>query len=423
MFSWAIFIYYMKSITISMLWSNFWTFFSPVQWVIIVLMIFLWIYVWIGDVKERRIKNYTVIFIWILWVLWNLSIPHFYTTLSVKHFGEILFIIVIGYLLFLAKKIGAWDIKLTIVLALFFLIWKSSFIMIGNIASITLICITLHIIILFLFMDSGGFAVVRKSIYHWRMKFFHELRSILHGNFQSMKKLQYQWIDIVFSVGIILIVWVLQFFLERIWIAMFPFLIILSTGVGKISFLLLAFYVLKKVQQKNLDIFFIFLFFFAIASIGWANQNNALDEMLSLIKNEFMLITKILILFFIIRTIFSPFIRFTQLKKIATSELKIWDNLDLHTIRKNWDKRNIWSRKEYDKLIHFLTEEKTSLLSEKQTFIKITRKKKRKIYEYKNYFIEVYIQKTLPYGIYILLWFFFTFFSDINISKNIISWI
>ena len=206
------------------------TSFSLVQsGIIFTISILLW-YVWEKDWKERRIPNVAIIIIGILGILWHISL--WYIPIPVDHILQYIFILIIGYFLSLYSKIGSWDVKLALVLSIFLLgdIWP--LIMIGNIASITLVFLAGYI--------CGRFFVIWISKHIWariiedlRAQWSWYLSLRWRTSDEKIQRKEILW-DIWFVFYTMLMSIVVRYIATTFLIPAFPSLSILMSGTGTI---------------------------------------------------------------------------------------------------------------------------------------------------------------------------------------------
>lgn len=126
--------------------SNILPSFSLAQWVILFFICIPFFYILKKDVISRLIPNIFILLLVGAALVWNTEIYIQNRGFFQENMIQLFLLIIIGYSLYGRNSIGAGDIKLALVLSLFFLSFSSPLIFLGNTAVITIIFIIGYII-------------------------------------------------------------------------------------------------------------------------------------------------------------------------------------------------------------------------------------------------------------------------------------
>ena len=333
----------------------------------------------------------------------------------------------IGYFIYWKNSIGAGDIKLALVLSLFFFSHSSPLIFFGNTAVITLVFIVGYII-------GGLIRVINEK------ELFQEMKLIFSQKYQRIHKIYFsKWliqmgrkfwkenketIEIQFSIFLILIG--IRFCITKFLIPEMPSLALLGTNTS----LILGFYILSPlfyeyIQKYKKDLWWKIWFFIGII-IFLAAQKNLLEDLVSLFFQSLLFLSFFLFIFFSIQKIFSFLFLFSDRKWIPISEIKIGDILNIHATRYFW--KNIWKNDQesletvFSEKIHITP---PSFLQKDGDF-EIQTSDHVKFWWYVSRipwfpFPYISIQQTVPYGIFLIMGFLFTIFYDVHLTKIIMD--
>ena len=411
-----------------MIWSNFGISFSLIQWIFIIILSILLVYIGLFDYRERRIPNNILYWIIIVCIFWNIYALYAGGNILFQNFGELLFISVAGYNLSLSWKIWSWDIKLVCILACFFLTWNSPLIFIGNIASLTFFLLSIYIAIMFLFIDLSGLKVIFRTLHINTKNFLFLIWNISSPNICRRLNFIQLLKDIILYGSMLFFIILVQFFVEKSLIPFFHFLFFLSSGIGKIFLFIALFVSIKKLYlSKHRDSIRMVILWFFIFSFWWGYQNSLINEMLLHIQDYFIFMLIIGFISYIIIHLYTYTLRFFHKEEIPVRSLSIGDMVDVNTTKLYWEK----SFPDKEQYISQYMEEALGISIpsgyERTIFIKMNKNYINALLRIKKKYAlsesKVVIQKTLPYGIYIIAGFFFTLLSDIHLARLILNMI
>lgn len=425
--SWWILYTCVQPITISMFSSNILPSFSLAQWIILFYICIIFLYIIKKDIKSRLIPNIFTLWVLIWAIIWNIENFTRNWWIFLENILQFFLLSIIGYLAYWRNSIGAGDIKLALVLSLFFLSFSSPLIFLGNTAVITIVFVFWYIL--------GGliYLIGKQELFQEMKILFYQKYQWIHSKYLSGTTVEIgrkfwseQRENIDNQSAIFLILIGIRFFIVQFVITEIPAFTILWSNTS----LILGFYVLSPllywyIQEYKKDIWWK-IWFFIGTIVFLAIQKNILWVLISLFFQSILLLSFFLLLLLIIRKVINFLLLFIDRKWIHIREVKSGDILNIHATQYFWEKsqkndqisiETVFSMSGDIPIPSFLQENKdleTQTTDHEKYWWYIS-----KISGFPFQYIS--IQQTLPYGIFLIIGFWFTFFTHAHLAQLVMN--
>lgn len=397
--------------------SNFEVFLST-PWIPFLGFFLLLFSILIGllDYIHGKIPNKLIFIIIFIWILWNILISiNGSFDISLKNITEIIFIIVICYFLYINMKIGGWDIKLILAYSLFFICSWAPLIFVGNTATITVISLLFYVVVHTFLVDRWGSIDSKFTM----RKLIPWIWSTLHWG-QIIKKKSYITLFLQYLL-ILSTIYSLLFTLEGSWVGTLPISNLLFSSTGKMELTIVLFFLIRHFIRKKQDWIWS-VFIIEIFLLFWFYQNELLSHMVQTIWFSIFHTLKIMILWIIIVYSYEKLLKNVPRKQIALEKVRLGNTINIPETRELWIRSYGLGEVKCDILLQkMLMWNKKNLPLEAHSVKIINQSMWKRIANMRHtdliYCKNVCLEQTIPYGIYIIFWFFLSILSDINLSN------